>query len=259
MREMIADRIVIKVGTSTLTKVTGELDIACIQALTNTISKLKNQGKQVILVTSGAIGVGTAKLNLTKRPTLIPEKQAVAAVGQSLLMGVYDKYFSVHNFAVGQVLITKDCIDHTRRYGNAINTLNALLNLGVIPIVNENDTVAVDEIIFGDNDTLSAYVATMINANLLIILSDIDGLYDKDPNEPDAVLISEVVKITDEMKAYAGGAGSAHGTGGMTTKLEAVTIAALNGTKTIITNGKKVAQLEAILNGEMIGTYFDLK
>lgn len=259
MREIISDRIVIKVGTSTLTKATGELNMARIQALTHTIAKLKNQGKQIILVTSGAIGVGTAKLNLAKRPTLIPEKQAVAAVGQSLLMGVYDKYFSVHNFAVGQVLITKDCIDHTRRYGNAINTLNSLLNLGVIPIVNENDTVAVDEIIFGDNDTLSAYVATMINANLLIILSDIDGLYDKDPSEPGAALISEVVKITDAIKESAGGAGSAYGTGGMATKLEAATIAAQNGTKTIITNGEKVGQLEAILNGERIGTYFDLK
>ena len=259
LREFASDRIVIKVGTSTLTKETGALNTARIQALTNTIAKLKNQGKQVIIVTSGAIGVGTAKLNLEKRPTLIPEKQAVAAVGQSLLMGVYDKYFSVHNFAVGQILITKDCIENTRRYGNAINTLNSLLNLGIIPIVNENDTVAVDEIIFGDNDTLSAYVATMINANLLIILSDIDGLYDKNPNELDAVLINSVEKITDTIKENAGDAGSAQGTGGMATKLEAAIIAAKNGTKTIIANGEYPEQLEKMLNGEVIGTYFDLK
>jgi len=259
MREIASDRIVIKVGTSTLTKATGELNTGRIQELVNVIAKLKKQGKQIILVTSGAIGVGCAKLNLPKRPTLIPEKQAVAAVGQSLLMGVYDKYFSTHDFAVGQVLITKDCIEHTRRYGNAINTLNSLISLGVIPIVNENDTVAVDEIIFGDNDTLSAYVATMVNANLLIILSDIDGLYDKNPSEPDAVLISNVVKITDEIKENAGGAGTAHGTGGMATKLEAVRIAARNGTKTVIASGECPTVLEAILDGEVIGTYFDLK
>ena len=258
MREIFSDRIVIKVGTSTLTTATGALNLQRIHELANVIAKLKNQEKQVILVTSGAIGVGTDRLNLAKRPTLIPEKQAVAAVGQSLLMGVYDKYFSTHGFAVGQVLITKDCIDHTRRYGNAINTLNSLLNLGVIPIVNENDTVAVDEIVFGDNDTLSAYVATMVNANLLIILSDIDGLYDKNPSEPDAVLISNVVKITDEIKENAGDTKTAHGTGGMATKLEAATIAARNGTKTIIANGKDPAILERILDGEVVGTYFDL-
>ena len=259
MRELTSDRVVIKVGTSTLSKANGKLNTERIQELVTAIAKLKKQGKQIILVTSGAIGAGCAILNLEKRPTLIPEKQAVAAVGQSLLMGVYDKYFSMHGFAVGQVLITKDCIEHIRRYGNAINTLNSLIHLNVIPIVNENDTVAVDEIIFGDNDTLSAYVATMINANLLIILSDIDGLYNKNPNEPDAVLISEVVKITDTIKAYAGGAGSAHGTGGMETKLEAATIAARNGTKTIIASGAQPEKLEDILNGEIIGTYFDLK
>ena len=259
MREIISDRIVIKVGTSTLTQATGGLNEKWVKSLADVIAELKNQGKQVILVTSGAIGVGSAKLNLRERPTLIPEKQAVAAVGQSLLMGVYDKYFSEHHFAVGQVLITKDCIEHTRRYGNAINTLNSLLNLGVIPIVNENDTVAVDEIIFGDNDTLSAYVATMVNANLLVILSDIDGLYDKNPKEPDAMLISKVTKITDKMKEHAGGSGSAHGTGGMATKLDAAVIAAKNGTKTIIMKGEKPEQLEKALNGEMIGTYFDLK
>lgn len=259
MREITSDRIVIKVGTSTLTKETGELNTKLMQELASTIAKLKSQRKQVILVTSGSIGVGCAKLNFTKRPTLIPEKQAVAAVGQSLLMAVYDKYFSVHNLAVGQILITKDCIDHTCRYGNAINTLNSLLNLGVVPIVNENDTVAVDEIIFGDNDILSAHVATMINANLLIILSDIDGLYAKDPSEPDAVLISEVTKITDTIKENAGGSRSTYGTGGMETKLEAAVIAARNGTKTAIMNGENPVKLENFLNGEVIGTYFDLK
>lgn len=258
MREFESDRIVIKVGTSTLTDQKGDLDLARIARLTQVIAKLKKEGKQVILVTSGAIGVGCAKLKLAKRPTLIPEKQAAAAVGQSLLMGVYDKYFSMDDLAVGQILITKDCIEHTRRYGNAINTLNALLNLNVIPIVNENDTVAIDEIIFGDNDTLSAYVATMVNANLLIILSDIDGLYDKDPRERDAVLISEVDQITEEIKSAAGGASSTVGTGGMATKLQAVSIAAQNGTKTIIMNGNQPEKLAQVLAGEVIGTYFNL-
>jgi len=259
MREMATDRIVIKIGTSTLTTETGELNKERIGALTHVIAKLKKQGKQVILVTSGAIGVGMAKLKLRKRPTLIPEKQAVAAVGQSLLMGVYDQYFSKHDIAVGQILITKDCIDDVRRYGNAINTLNSLLNLGIVPIVNENDTVAVDEIIFGDNDTLSAYVATMINANLLVIFSDVNGLYDRDPDDPKAKLITEVTTITEAIKEKAAGATSIYGTGGMITKLEAATIAARNGTKTIIMNGENPTQLEAVLHGEVIGTYFDLK
>ncbi|MCL1990179.1 MAG: glutamate 5-kinase [Defluviitaleaceae bacterium] len=258
MREIASDRIVIKVGTSTLIKPTGEVNIKRIEQLTTTIATLKAQHKQVILVSSGAIGVGTNALKLEKRPTLIPDKQAVAAVGQSLLMGVYDKYFGMHQLAVGQMLITKDCIEHTRRYGNAINTLNALLNLDIIPIINENDTVAIDEIILGDNDTLSAYVATMINANLLIILSDIEGLYDKNPTEPEAKLITEVKCITEQIKAYAGGAGSIHGTGGMKTKVEAAMIAAKNGTKTIIMNGKTPEKLENVLKGEVIGTYFDL-
>lgn len=259
MRQITSDRVVIKIGTSTLTKSDGQLNEARIQALTQVVAELKKQGKQVILVSSGAIGAGTAKLGLSQRPTLIPEKQAVAAVGQSLLMGIYDKYFSQYNVAVGQILITKDCIESTRRYGNAINTLNSLLNLGIVPIVNENDTIAIDEIIFGDNDTLAAYVATMINANLLIILSDVLGLYDKNPNEPDAVLIQEVTQITKHIKENAGDAGSTHGTGGMRTKLEAVSIAAKNGTKTVIMNGEDPTQIEALLAGAVIGTYFDVR
>ena len=259
VREVTSDKIVIKIGTSTLMTDEGALDLAYVEKLAAVISGLKAQKKQVVLVTSGAIGVGLAKLKPRKRPTLIPEKQAIAAVGQCLLMAAYDKCFAVHGFSVGQVLITKDCLDSVQKYGNAINTFGALLAMDVLPVVNENDTVGVDEIIsIGDNDTLSAHVATMINADVLILLSDIDGLYDKNPEDPDAKLISEVTEINEDIREYAGGAGSTLGTGGMVTKLDAAVIAGRNGTKTILVNGRDPRNVEAAIKGEQIGTYFNL-
>jgi len=259
MRKIASDRVVIKIGTSTLTTDEGHLNEELIATLAATISELKQSGKQVILVTSGAIGAGRAKLGLNHRPTLIPEKQAVAAVGQSLLMGVYDKYFGDHDIAVGQILITKNCIENTNLYGNAINTLNTLLNMNIVPIVNENDTIAVDEIIFGDNDTLAAHVATMTNANLLIILSDIDGLYDRNPSEEGAKLLLNVGKLTEELIQAAGDSKSDFGTGGMRTKITAAKIASLNGTNTVIMNGTNPEKIKDLLEGAEIGTYFDLR
>ena len=250
-------KIVIKVGTSTLTFKNGSLNLAKIEALARVISDLKNSGKDVILVSSGAIGVGISRVGLSERPRSVPGKQAMAAIGQCQLMSIYDEFFRRYNHIVGQILLTKDVVTNEKMNQNAVNTFNTLLDHGVIPIVNENDTVSIDEIEFGDNDTLSAYVTNIIHADLLILLTDVDGFYDKDPSQEGAKLISEVNAITDTVKENAGGAGSKQGTGGMETKIMAVSIAANSGAKTVIMNGENPMQIYELLRGEEIGTYFN--
>lgn len=249
-------RVVIKVGTSTLTHKTGMLNIRRIENLVKVLSDLKNAGKEVVLVTSGAIGVGVGKLSLSERPSDIPTKQACAAVGQSELMYVYDKLFSEYNHNAAQVLMTRDIIETPERRRNVTNTLERLLELSVVPIVNENDTVSTEEIEFGDNDTLSAMVSELIHADLLIILSDIDGLYNMDPELPGAELIEEVNEINDEVIALAGGKGSSLGTGGMITKLHAAEICFQNDIPMIIANGKNPHVIYDLLDDIKKGTLF---
>ena len=249
-------RIVVKVGTSTLTHSTGNLNIRQVEKLCKALSDLKNAGHEVVLVSSGAIGMGVGKLSLKQRPSDMPTKQAAAAVGQCELMYVYDKLFSEYNHTVAQLLITGADIDDDTRRENFHNTLFRLLELGALPIVNENDTVATEEIAIGDNDTLGAIVAVSVQADLLV-LSDIDGLFTADPHkDPNATLIPVIAEITPEVIALAGGKGSALGTGGMCTKLSAAQMATANGTDMIIANGANPELLYAILDGEAVGTRF---
>ena len=250
-------RIVIKLGTSTLTHATGHLNIRRVELLAKVISDIKNAGHQVILVSSGAIGMGVGKLGLRSRPADIPTKQAAAAVGQCELMYIYDKLFGEHHHTVAQLLITGDDVKSQRRHTNFSNTLNRLLELGALPILNENDTVATDEIVIGDNDTLAAIVAESVKADLLILLSDIDGLYTADPHQDtEAKMLQVVEKITPEIEAMVGGAGSALGTGGMYTKLHAAKIATEAGIDMVITNGDRPEDLYKIISGQPIGTRF---
>ena len=250
-------RIVVKVGTSTLTYSTGMLNIRRIELLVKILSDLKNCGKEIILVTSGAIGVGCGKLGLKTRPTDTPTKQAIAAIGQCELMYFYDKQFSFYNHTVAQVLMTKDIIEDRVRRINCENTLSKLLNIGVIPVINENDTVSVEEIEFGDNDTLSAIVADLVDADLLVILSDIDGLYDKDPHKnANAKLISRVEKIDDSIISLAEDSSSEHGTGGMITKIHAAQIANENGIDMVIMNGKDPNVFYDLFENKPVGTIF---
>lgn len=251
-------RIVIKIGSSSLThKETGHISISNMERFVRQISDIKNSGKEVILVSSGAIAVGLSALNLKDKPKELSEKQAIAAVGQASLMMIYQKLFREYNKTVGQVLITKDLIEHEGRKRNAINTFKALLEYGTIPIVNENDTVSTEEIEFGDNDNLSALVATLVNADLLIILSDIDGLYDNDPkSNSDAKLIHEVFSVDDSIESMASGAGSKVGTGGMVTKLQAAKLATEYGIDTIIANSETPLVLYKIIEKQPIGTIF---
>ena len=257
-------RIVFKVGTSTLCHEGKGLNYKNIDNLSRVLADIKNEGHEVILVSSGAIGAGVSKLGMNERPTDIRMKQAVAAVGQLGLMHIYDKMFGEYSATVGQVLITKDDVDRPTVKQNLIGTFEALLLMGVIPIVNENDSVCIEEIesehkIFGDNDTLSAIVAVLVNANLLVILSDIDGLYDNDPGiDPDASLIPYVDKIDDRILSLAGGTKNDLGTGGMITKLSAASIAGKNGIETIIINGSKPQNLYEAVNGDKVGTRFVL-
>ncbi len=249
-------KVVIKIGTSTLTHSTGHLNIRLVEQMCKIVSDIKNAGHEVIFVSSGAIGMGVGKLGLSARPSDIPTKQAAAAVGQCELMYVYDKLFSEYNHTVAQLLITGADIENEARHQNFSNTLNRLLELGALPIINENDTVATDEIVIGDNDTLGAIVAQSIGADLLIILSDIEGLYTADPHkDPSARLISTVTEISDEIKALAGGSG-AQGTGGMVTKLSAADICMSCGCDMVIASGQNPAILYDIINGENIGTRF---
>ncbi|MBQ8600268.1 MAG: glutamate 5-kinase [Clostridia bacterium] len=250
-------RVVVKVGTSTLTHQTGHLNIRHIETLCKVLSDLKNAGHELILVSSGAIGMGVGKLSLKERPSDMPTKQAAAAVGQCELMYTYDRLFSEYNHTVAQILITGEDMNHAERYANFRNTLHRLLELGVLPIINENDTVSTAEIAVGDNDTLGAIVAEGAGAELLILLTDIDGLYTADPRrDPNAKQIPLVEKITDEIFALAGGKGSALGTGGMATKLHAAELCMKQGISTVIADGGDPAILYDIFEGKQVGTLF---
>jgi glutamate 5-kinase len=250
-------RIVIKIGTSTLTHSTGRTNIRRTEDLCRVISDLKNNGHEIILVSSGAIAMGVGKLNLSARPTDSPTKQAAAAVGQCELMYIYDKLFAEYNHIVAQILITGPDINDPVRKENFHNTLNRLLELHVLPIINENDTVSTEELGIGDNDTLSATVAASVSADLLVLLSDIDGLYDADPHvNPDAKLIPVVKHLDEHILSLAGGKGSALGTGGMVTKLKAAQIAGDAGVDMVIANGKNPELLYDIAEQRPVGTKF---
>ena len=255
-----AKRIVIKVGTSTLTYENGRLNLRRIEQLVKVICDLTNSGKEIVLVSSGAIGVGVGKLGLKERPSKNREKQALAAVGQCELMFIYDKLFGEYNHNVAQILLTKFAVDTDHKKQNVINTMGTLLEMGIIPIVNENDTCAIDELDgdkIGDNDRLSAIVAEIVNADLLVMLTDIDGLYNKNPkNNPDAEKIEVVEKITDEIRTMASGSGSNHGTGGMITKIIAAEYATSYGIECCIMNGETPKRLYDLFDGKKIGTVF---
>ncbi len=253
-------RVVIKIGTSTLAHSTGHLNIRRVEEICKVVSDIKNAGNEVIMVSSGAIGMGVGKLGLSKRPDDIPTKQAAAAVGQCELMYTYDKLFSEYNHTVAQLLITGADVEAADRYENFSNTLNRLLELDAIPIINENDTVATEEIVIGDNDTLAAIVAKSTNADLLILLSDIDGLYTADPHKcPDAKIIEKVTKIDEKITALAGGKGTSLGTGGMVTKLNAAKICLNSGCDMVIANGNNPLNIYDILEGKPVGTRFTEK
>lgn len=253
-------RIVVKIGTSTLAHPTGHLNIRRVEELCKIISDIKNAGHEVILVSSGAIGMGVGKLGLRERPKDIPSKQAAAAVGQCELMYTYDRLFGEYHHTVAQLLITGDDTANEKRHRNFTNTLERLLELGALPIINENDTVATEEIVIGDNDTLAAIVAKSIHADLLILLSDIDGLYTADPHtHPEAQLLHRVAKIDDHIQALAGVSSGTQGTGGMVTKLHAARICLSCGCDMVIANGTRPANLYAILDGQEVGTTFTEK
>ena len=244
-------KIVVKVGTSTLAHQTGKLNIRLFNELCKVVSDLKNAGHEVILVSSGAIGMGVGKLGLNQKPQDIPTKQAAASVGQCELMYAYDRTFTEYNHTVGQILLTGEDFNASDRHLNFNNTIERLLQLGVLPIINENDSVATEEIKVGDNDTLSALVAVSVKANLLIILSDVNGLFSDDPHKnPDAVLIQHVHGITKEIDELAKGAGSALGTGGMKTKISAVKICAKDNCDVVIASGQNPAILYDIVDGK---------
>lgn len=250
-------RIVIKLGTSTLAHKTGRINIRRVEALCKVISDLKNAGHEPIIVSSGAIGMGVGKLNLKSRPNDMPTKQAAAAVGQCELMYTYDKLFAEYNYTVAQILLVGADVENEDRKTNFQNTLFKLLELGAIPIINENDSVSTAEIGIGENDTLAAIVAVTANADLAVILSDIDGLYNADPNkDKNAKLIPVVEKITDEIIAMTDDTSSNLGTGGMITKINAAKLTTKNGTDLIIANGKDPAILYDIVDGKPIGTKF---
>lgn len=252
-----AKRIVVKVGTSTLTHDTGKLNLNRMELLVRQLTDLHNQGREVVLVTSGAVGVGLGRLGLRERPGTILQRQALAAIGQGLLMQVYEKLFSEYGQTVAQILLTRSDISDRKRYLNARNTILALLKYQVVPIINENDTVATEELKIGQNDALSALVAGLIEADLLILLSDVDGLYTADPKkEPTAELIPLVKEITPEITSLAGEAGSIFGTGGMITKLEAAKMATAAGTSMVLMNGAEPFRIQQIFTGQPVGTVF---
>lgn len=250
-------RIVVKIGTSTLAYATGQLNIRRVEELCKTMSDIRNAGHELILVSSGAIGMGVGKLGLRTRPRDIPTKQAAAAVGQCELMYVYDKLFSEYHHTVAQLLITADNLSNETRHANFTNTLNRLLELGAVPVINENDTVATDEIVIGDNDTLAAMVAESVEANLLVLLSDIDGLYTADPHtDPTAKLLPVVHRVDDGIRALAGVSSTDQGTGGMVTKLRAAEICLNCGCEMVIANGREPMLLYDIVEGKPVGTRF---
>lgn len=252
-----AQRIVVKVGTSTLTHNTGKLNLNLIEKLVRQLTDLRYQDKEVLLVTSGAVGAGMGRLGLKEKPRTMPEKQAAAAVGQGILMHIYEKLFSEYGQVVAQLLLTRSDVNDRRRFLNARNTLLTLLNKGVVPIINENDTVAIEEFKFGDNDTLGALVAGLVDADLLILLSDIDGLYTGDPRkDKDAQLIPVVEEITEEIQGLAGSVGSKFGSGGMATKISAAKIVVNAGIPMIIANGSQPDVIRDIFSGGITGTLF---
>jgi glutamate 5-kinase len=261
-REKLKDkrRIVVKIGTSSLSYPNGRMNFHSIEKLTNVLSAVRRQGIQVVLVTSGAIGVGSGRLGLNSKPHELSKKQALAAVGQAELIKIYQKFFSEFNQIVAQVLLTKDVVTIPSRNQLAKSTLIKLLEMGIIPIINENDTVATYEIEFGDNDTLSAIVATLVEADLLIMLSDIDGLFSADPRvDKSAKIIHSVFEITPELEKLASGAGSSFSTGGMVTKISAAKICLNDGIDCIITNGCDPEVIFEILEGKETGTHFVAK
>ena len=250
-------RIVVKIGTSTLAYATGQLNIRRVEELCKTMSDIRNAGHELILVSSGAIGMGVGKLGLRTRPRDIPTKQAAAAVGQCELMYIYDKLFSEYHHTVAQLLITADNLSNETRHANFTNTLNRLLELRAVPVINENDTVATDEIVIGDNDTLAAMVAESVEADLLVLLSDIDGLYTADPHaDPAAKLLPVVHRVDDGIRALAGVSSTDQGTGGMVTKLRAAEICLSCGCEMVIANGSEPTLLYDIVEGKPVGTRF---
>lgn len=258
-----ARRVVVKVGTSTLTYENGKINFSRIDKLAMVLSDLLNQDKEVVLVTSGAIGVGVGKLKLREKPQTVRGKQAVAAVGQCELMHIYSKFFAEYGHTVGQILLTRDVVEEEHTRQNVINTFETLLEYGIVPIVNENDSVSIDEIeygekrVFGDNDTLSAIVAVLVHADLLIILSDIDGFCNGDPHKDSSVHKLPLVReITPEIERCAGGAGSRRGTGGMVTKIAAARLATDSGIDMVLANGADPGNVISILEGKDIGTLF---
>lgn len=255
-----AKRIVVKVGTSTLLYDNGKLNLYRIEQLVRELADLSSQGKEVILVSSGAIGAGVVRMGLAKRPAGVKEKQALAAVGQGMLMHIYDKLFAEYGQVAGQVLLTRDNYVQHKQYNNSRNTLLTMLKMGVVPIINENDAVAVDEVKIGDNDNLSAMVAALVDADVLLILSDIDGVYTSNPaKDPNATLIHEIAEITPQIEQIAGGAGSDMGTGGMSTKIEAAKIATASGVTMCIASGAEKDIIRRIVAGEQMGTVFPPK
>ncbi|MCL2098876.1 MAG: glutamate 5-kinase [Oscillospiraceae bacterium] len=251
-----AKRIIIKIGSAILTHPTGKINIKRIENLTKAAADLSNSGREIILVTSGAVSVGAAKLGMRLPLEKIEDKKAAAAVGQAELMSIYDRFFMSFGIKIAQILLTRDIIENSERRSQAEETLKALLDMSCVPIVNENDTVSSDEIKFSGNDILSAYVAKLCEAELLINLSDVDGLYNKNPAEhSDAELVREVREVTPEILAFAGGAGSSRGTGGMITKLKAALLVREQGIPMIIANGADPDILYDILDGRIFGTY----
>ncbi len=252
-----AKKIVIKIGTSTLTHKSGNINIKRFEELIKVIADLKNSGKDIIIVSSGAVGVGAGKLGLREKPSDIPSKQAIAAIGQCELMYLYDKLFGEYNHNVAQVLLTYSFLTNEKKVNNVKNTFNKLLEFNTIPIVNENDTVSTEELEFGDNDTLSAYVAGIVDADLLIILTDIDGLYNENPREnPNAKKIDVVEKIDDKILSIASSTNNEFGTGGMITKLKAGEIATKEGIDMIVMSSNIPSDLYKVFDGENVGTLF---
>lgn len=250
-------RLVVKIGTSTLTHDTGKMNFFRIEKLVRELSDLANQGKEIILVTSGAVSAGMERLGIKEKPKTIPEKQAVAAIGQGILMHTYEKLFGEYGQIVAQVLLTREDSVKRTRYANSRNTLLTLLAMGVIPIINENDAVAIDELKIGDNDTLSAMVASIVDADILIILSDIEGVFTDNPQKnSNAQLIHEIIDITPKIEALSGEPGTLRGTGGMYTKIQAGKIATNSGVTMIIASGARDGVLREILSGARVGTIF---
>ena len=255
-----AKRVVVKVGTSTITYPTGKTNLGRMEQLVRELADLKNQGREIVLVSSGAIATGVNRMGLTEKPKSIPERQAMAAVGQGVLMHIYETLFAEYGQTAGQVLLTKENSVRHNQYTNSRNALLTMLEMGVIPVVNENDAVSVDELKIGDNDTLSATVASLVDADVLIILSDVDGLYDANPQKhPNAKLITEVHEITPKIEGLAGGAGTAGGTGGMITKIEAAKIAMSAGVTMVIARGDRIGVIRNVLDGMSVGTVFAAK